>query len=298
MLLSIERDAITDFRRTLTTENGTIPTGAAGQGLLSLWVFLALSAALTWTVWLWPISSHTAFYVAFRGWKVVWPWANIKLLIGNSLPGLFALVWTSREGRGGLRSLLSTVLGWKTRFRWYAFAILLPLGIFAVSWCAVIVAFSQKPIWPPAIVYVNSLVSLPLGVFWEEVAWRAFALRKLQNRYSRLTSALIIGAYWAVWHIPLWILTLKYLTVSLAFVNCLNLISWSVTFAFLYDRSGQSLPVTIVLHSTYLVVQNLVGASLGTQATHVIPIAAMLSLCLAVAIALTCNRPFSEQARI
>jgi len=138
---------------------------------------------------------------------------------------------------------------------------------------------------PGILVFVNSLVALPFGPVWEEIAWRAFALRKLQCRYSRLVSALIIGAYWAVWHIPLWLLTLNYLTIRLLLIICINLVCWSVIFAFLYDRSGQSLPVTILLHATYLTVQNLAAATVSYGSIHIIPIAATLSACLAIVIA-------------
>jgi hypothetical protein len=132
---------------------------------------------------------------------------------------------------------------------------------------------------------ITSLLSLPFGPVCEEIAWRAFALRKLQGRYSQILSALIIGVYWAVWHIPLWLVTLNYLTGKLLLIACINLISWSVIFAFLYDRSGQSLPVVILLHATYLTVQNLVFAAISSGNIHLIPIAAVLSVFVAAILA-------------
>lgn len=133
---------------------------------------------------------------------------------------------------------------------------------------------------------INSLVALPFGPVWEEIAWRAFALRKLQGRYSRLASALIIGVYWAVWHVPLWLVTLKYLTITLLLIICVNLIAWSVIFAFLYDRTGQSLSVTILLHATLLTVQNLVAGAISYGTIRIIiPTTAALSVCLAVIVA-------------
>jgi membrane protease YdiL (CAAX protease family) len=134
---------------------------------------------------------------------------------------------------------------------------------------------------PSILLLVTSLLSLPFGAVWEEIAWRAFALRGLENHYSRLVAALIIGVYWAAWHIPLWLATLNYLTIKLLLLACLNLIAWSIMFSVLYDRSEQSLPVTILLHGTYFTIQSLVFAAIPYSNIHLIPIAALLSVCLA-----------------
>ncbi|HXM67863.1 MAG TPA: CPBP family intramembrane glutamic endopeptidase [Candidatus Acidoferrum sp.] len=209
----------------------------------------------------------------------------MKLLAGNVLPGLLALVWASVEGKQCLRNLLSSLVAWRVQIKWYVLAITLPCGVFAASFCALLVFFPVKLSWPPLLLLGTTLLSLPFGPLWEEIAWRAFALRKLQGRYSRLVSALIIGLYWAVWHIPLWLVTLNYLTATLLMIICVNLISWSVIFAFLYDRSGQSLPVTILLHAAYFTVQNLVAFTVSQGTLHIIPIAAALSVCLAIIVA-------------
>lgn len=251
---------------------------------MPLWVFLGLSAALSWTIWLLP-TSNKAFYVIVRGWRVTQPLNTLKLLIGNCLPGLLALVWASVEGKQQLHDLLSSLLAWRTRFKWYILSIAFPLGVFVLSPCVVLIFFPSRLSLPSIMVLINSLVALPFGPLWEEIAWRAFALRKVQERYSRLVSALIIGVYWAVWHIPLWMITLNYLTITLLLIICINLVCWSVIFAFLYDRSGQSLPVTILLHATYFTVQNLAAATVSYGAIHIIPVAAALSVLLAVILA-------------
>lgn len=268
----------------MTERAGKLAT--AEKGARSLWVFFAMSAALTWIVWLWPVSNRSYLHLVFHGgWALNWPLNNAKLLIGNALPGLLALMWASVEGGSQRHELLTSLLAWKTRIRWYILAVTLPFGVLVPAMGAVLIHFSEEPNRPHLIVLVNSLIALPFGPLWEEVAWRAFGLRKLQLHYSRLLSALIIGFYWAVWHIPLWLLTLNYLTPTLLLIICVNLVSWSVTFAFLYDRSGQSLPVVIVLHVTLLTVQNFVFAAVPRGTIYIIPVATALSICLAAFLA-------------
>ena len=62
------------------------------ESLLPLWVFLAASAALSWTVWLWPIDHRLVIVTNFYGWRVTWPLYTQKIVIGNALPGLLALI--------------------------------------------------------------------------------------------------------------------------------------------------------------------------------------------------------------
>jgi membrane protease YdiL (CAAX protease family) len=245
-------------------------------------MFLAASAALSWTVWLWPIDHRLALITKVHGWRSTWPLYNAKLIVGNALPGLLALVWAAVQGKQELRDLLSSLFAWRTKFRWYALAMALPSLVFVLSACAVLALFPGKPGRLSALALVNTLLALPTGPVSEEMAWRAFALRKLQRRYSRLSSALIIGVYWSVWHVPMWLLTVKLLTLVQLLIVCLNLVCWSVIFAFLYDRSGQSLPVTILLHLTYMVVSNQTACVLGMGTIIEIRIAAAISLCLAL----------------
>jgi membrane protease YdiL (CAAX protease family) len=197
------------------------------------------------------------------------------------------------QGRQQLRELLSSLFAWRTKFRWYALAIALPSFVFVLSACAVLMLFPGKTGHLSALVLVNTLLALPTGPVCEEIAWRAFALRKLEHRYSRLSSALIIGVYWSVWHVPMWLLTLKFLTATQLVIIFVNLICWSVIFAFLYERSGQSLPVTILLHITYMVVSNQTATVLGFRTISEIRIAAAISACLALFFAkrLAANNP-------
>jgi membrane protease YdiL (CAAX protease family) len=259
-----------------------LPLSASAERIFPLWVFLAASAALSWTVWLWPIDHRLALITKFHGWRSTWPLYNIKMVIGNALPGLLALVWVAVEGKQEFRDLLSSLFAWRTKFRWYALSVALPSFVFVISACAVLTRSLGKTGRLSALMLVNTLLPLLTGPVSEEIAWRAFALRKLQHRYSRLSSALIVGAYWAVWHIPMWLLTVRLLTAAQLATMCVNLICWSVIFAFLYNRSGQSLPVTILLHLTYMIVSSQAAGVVEFRTVTMIRIAAAISVCLAL----------------
>jgi len=189
------------------------------------------------------------------------------------------------QGKRQLRHTLASSLAWRTQVRWYALSVAFPCSVFAASALIVVILFPTRIIWPSTAVLFGSAMTLPFGPVWEEIAWRAFALRKLEQRYSQTVSAAVLGLYWAVWHIPLWYVTLTYLTMPLLLVICANLVAWSFIFAFLYNRSGESLPVVILLHATYVAVQNVVFASLSHGGIHLIPVSMVISACVAFGIA-------------
>jgi membrane protease YdiL (CAAX protease family) len=177
------------------------------------------------------------------------------------LPGLLALVWARIQGKQQFRYLLSTLLAWRTAPKWYVLAVGIPCGTFAATMFVVLLILPAKIAQPPISVLILGLITMFLGPLWEEIAWRGFAFRKLQKRYSSLISSLIVGVFWAVWHIPLWVHTLNYLTLPLLLIICANLVAWSVIFTFLYLGSGQSLPVVVVLHGAYLTAQSVAIAA-------------------------------------
>jgi len=128
-------------------------------------------------------------------------------------------------------------------------------------------------------------MTLPFGPLWEELAWRAFALRKLESLYSRLISALLLGVYWAVWHIPLWLVTLNLNhnnRIPILLTASVNLVAWSVVWSYLYARSSQSLPVVILLHATYVAASSQVFAVVPHLNPYLIYVSAIPSVCLAV----------------
>ena len=47
---------------------------------------------------------------------------------------------------------------------------------------------------------------LIIGPLSEEIGWRGYALERLQTRWNALTSSLIVGLVWALWHLPLFMM--------------------------------------------------------------------------------------------
>ena len=61
-----------------------------------------------------------------------------------------------------------------------------------------------KNTYSTVISLLTSCIYLLITAFVEEIAWRGFLLERLP--FKKIKSVLFVGAVWAVWHIPMWII--------------------------------------------------------------------------------------------
>jgi len=137
--------------------------------------------------------------------EALFPFMLLVLFAGPSIAG--PLLTMLVDGRAGLRDLGARLLRWQVSVRWYVIALLFaPLLVAAVLF--VLSLFS--PAYLPGILNTSDKLSLLLfGIAWgligggflEELGWTGFAVPKLRRQYSAITTALIVGILWGVWHI-------------------------------------------------------------------------------------------------
>ena len=189
------------------------------------------------------------------------PFAVLAMLAGPSVAGI--LLTSLFHGRAGLRALLSRLLKWRVGARWYAVALLtapllMTATLFALS--------LSSPRFLPGIFTSDNKVSLLLvglavglgaGIL-EELGWTGFAVPGLRLRHGVLTTGLIVGVLWGVWHLltnVFWAssassgeLSLSiFLPASLFGVLVGYLPAFRVLMVWVYDRTG-SLLVAMLMH--------------------------------------------------
>jgi membrane protease YdiL (CAAX protease family) len=269
--------------------------------LWPLCIFLCLSAAASWAVWFSPIEKLGSFYIVVMGLRLDFPFLLIKLVIGNCLPGILAVIWVLFEGKGQFRGMVSTLTKWRTPLKWYLVAVALPCTVSLISLEAVLFYLPMQHSSLLTIGLLKTLLlTLPFGPLWEELAWRAFVLRKLESHYPRLASALLLGLYWAAWHVPLWLLQLNSASINkvpIIITAFVNLVAWSVIWTYIYDRSSQSLPVVILLHSTYGAATTQVALVAPYLNVYAIYVSAGLAVCLAAILANAMHRVDGRHAQ-
>ena len=84
----------------------------------------------------------------------------------------------------------------------------------------------------------------------EEVGWRGYALPRLQKKFGSLAGSVILGFFWALWHIPLFIVpgSSQYGSSLPGYIWLL--VCWSVIMTVLVYKAGGSVWVAIIFHET------------------------------------------------
>jgi membrane protease YdiL (CAAX protease family) len=123
---------------------------------------------------------------------------GISILIPLSPSIIGIIIAAVFSGRAGLRELF---IGLSQRFplRWLAVSLL----VIPILACLAILVQSLfgGPAFSLLALNIGNLIGgsilVPLG---EEFGWRGFALPKLLEKYSALTTSLILGVIWGGWH--------------------------------------------------------------------------------------------------
>jgi membrane protease YdiL (CAAX protease family) len=263
--------------------------------------YFALTFAISW--------GGFALAVGPRGFESTswqtdarFPFAVLAMLAGPSLAGV--LLTGLIDGKEGLREVLNRLLKWRVGPGWYAVA-LLPAPLLAAS---VLFALSlTSPIFTAAnkAVVLLSGIAAGLTTILEEVGWTGFAVPRLRQRYSVVTTGLIVGVLWSAWHF------LQGLFISGTYAGALpvpvfvamnffaavaQLTAYRVLLVWVYDRT-ESLLVVTLMHASLTASTIFIFTPLATGAsflTYVWVLAAALWVVVA-AVAVIDKEQLSRQ---
>lgn len=182
----------------------------------------------------------------------------VAMLTGPTLAGLLLTGITT--GRAGFRDLRRRLGTWRVDARWYALALLTAplvamvvlsvLSLFAPTFTPEIITSDDKP----ALLFTGLMAGLMVGIF-EEIGWTGFALPRLRRKAGLLTTGLILGVVWGLWHfVPFW--TADSFANGLAFTILLaQLFAWLPQYRLLmvlvHERT-KSLLLVILMHTSLL----------------------------------------------
>jgi membrane protease YdiL (CAAX protease family) len=175
-----------------------------------LFCFFTLAFMLTWANWV-PraLVSHGLIDVTVP---------DFMAPVAGYGPALAAIVLTGViSGRAGLLRLGKRLCRWRVGIRWYAVALFLPAAQ-AFTALGLHLLFGGElhrpsevptlqvvplgtPLWLKALLLIL-MFTLGFDGLGEEVGWRGFALPRLLARYPALGASLVLGAIWALWHLP------------------------------------------------------------------------------------------------
>ena len=217
--------------------------------------YFIITYAISWTIW-------SPIVASARGW-VDWDVPYALYYFGSFGPLLSALIVTAlTEGGAGIRDLFRRVFKWRVEFRYYAFAVLAPIGLFALAYLSNFIvtgAWSDLKLLGEAdyLPYLS-----PLGVLglWfltyglgEETGWRGFALPHLQKNRSAASATLILALLWATWHLPAFFYRDTYIELGIIGfpMFAFSLLFAAMVFTWLYNSTGGSVWIVILFHAVF-----------------------------------------------
>jgi membrane protease YdiL (CAAX protease family) len=195
----------------------------------------------------------------------------VIVILASNVPSAVAIVLTAIIfGRGTLRKLFGRLLIWRVNPLWYLVVVLGPVALVAGM------VGLNTLLGGPALSLGMPLVSVaiffgfsifPGSALGEEIGWRGYVLPRLQSRMSALSAALIIAPIWGLWHLPLWLNGAPGRTPLIYAGFVLSAFALSVLLTWVYNSTGGSLLLVVLLHATINLPITLLYDDLGGRVT-------------------------------
>ena len=199
---------------------------------------------------------------------------QIFFILSANVVSVVAIVLTGVVfGRGALRKLLGRLLIWRVNPLWYLVVLLGPVVLVGGA------VGLNTLLGGPALSLGNTLLGVvimwaffifPGSALGEEIGWRGYALPRLQTGRSALSASLILAPIWGLWHLPLWLTGAPARTPTLYAAFLVGIFALSIITTWVYNSTGGSLLMVVLLHASANVPITLAIDSLGNRA--VVPV--------------------------
>lgn len=174
-------------------------------------------------------------------------------------PAIAAIIVTAiLAGRAGVKDLFRRFTIWRVGVQWYFVGIFLLAGVILGGIGLHVLFGGAMPTMPIAGASVGLLVfvftvTVIVGalVNTEEIAWRGFALPRLQSRYGGLTATLLVAVPESLFHLPhFWNLdSIFYQNVGLFWFTAFT-VAIVFIYTYIFNKTNGSLLIVTILHAS------------------------------------------------
>ncbi len=220
------------------------------------------------------------------------------MVVMGYMPTLAAVLvafWT--KGREGVKNLLKKLFIARVGVGWYLFAIFGMIGVYVLAILIQNVFGSgpdlpfisesapNVPLWQLALMSIPMFIVIGL-VNGEELAWRGFAIPRLQAKYSALTSSIIMGLLWSLFHLPLFFTKTGSSQADMSFLSfTVSTVSITVLYTWLLNNTRGSVLLAYLFHAAQNTWSRIIAVD--HAATSINWTVALILLVLAVIVVLT-----------
>jgi membrane protease YdiL (CAAX protease family) len=185
------------------------------------------------------------------------PLIYLATLLGPSLAGIISTGIVN--GKEGFRKLYSRLLSWQIDFKWYLIALLIaPVLLIVILFALMSISSSYLPgIFgtddKASLIISGIAAGIMVGIF-EELGWTGFAVPQMSQRFGVLKTGLITGLLWGLWHMPLFMGSVRSTeeippVIYLAVLLFSFLPAFRVLMVWIYNQTG-SLLIIMLMHAS------------------------------------------------
>lgn len=185
------------------------------------------------------------------------------MVVMGYMPTLAAVIVTGKtQGREGVRTLFRKLTIVRVGVGWYLFAI---FGLVFMYVGAILLYNQFTGLAPISVLSKNTppfssplelipqiaILFLIIGIVnGEELGWRGFALPRLQAKYNAMTSSLILGVIWSVFHLPLFFTLTGSSQADWSFTNFLvSTVAMTILYTWMFNNSRGSVLLAYLFHA-------------------------------------------------
>ncbi len=166
------------------------------------------------------------------------------------VPMIAALISIFREKRmDGVKEILSRIFDYnKIKVIWYTPIIFLMPISFVITYFLMILVGINFPIGytiPIQLIFI--FIAFFIAAIGEELGYMGYAIDRIQKETSPLKAGLIIGALWAVWHLPSMIKLGQ--SPNLIIIGLIATIGFRIIYVGLYNMTNKSVFGIILIHA-------------------------------------------------
>lgn len=210
-----------------------------------LGLFFALTFALTWGIAAILVLAPDAVERTFGPIGL----GNPLYLLAVYAPAISGVIVAWRRlGRSGLPEYFARLKMIRMpASSWLFLVVGIPVIVYAGA--TVSGTLSTTPVFSPWFTMIPAVFSsMFLAGTWEELGWRGVAQPLLQRRFTPLTSGLIVGVVWAVWHLPAFALSGTVQSAWAFGPYFVGVVAVSVIMTWLFNASNGSILVAWLVH--------------------------------------------------
>lgn len=205
-------------------------------------IFFVVAFGLSWAAWGTVIAQQ-------NGW-LNWHLPE-QLFVYFSLTLATLLVAGLAGGKTALLDLWKGITHWKFNPAWYALALLIPVGLALLPVGLYQLSGGKTTVGVDLSLGAALVYFLTFGakcLITEELAWRGFALPRMQAGKNSWWASAWLGLVWGLWHVPAFLIA-DSAQSKMPFVAFLVFaVAESILIGWIYNKTGGSVLIAALFH--------------------------------------------------